>query len=275
MRTGYLLLLLLLLLNINLLSQTVSEEVKFDNISDQSNYFNGMQSLVQIPTNGITGGCLQSPDSNNWGNDNSLYCSKYKGINNETYKTSICFLYDSVNTSGYDRAASIWLYPHTDFNHYIISSVSHQRKIEISTYGSFNASFIPMPLMIGHWYMLEQVFNISSVPVNNTTNFSAKVLDLGAIPGSTQPVLIDSIGNFMIDSIFSLDDAISVSITGASYGGGKLLDDFHFEGVKSADSCLTSSINQLEDKLTIKIHLDNNLLIAAGEELENSSYFIP
>lgn len=62
-------------------AQVVDEDVHFDfyqsvTNNDFINHFNGGWGLTQIQTNGITGGCLSTPDSVNWGNDNAIYCSQ-------------------------------------------------------------------------------------------------------------------------------------------------------------------------------------------------------
>ena len=65
-------------------SQPVSESVLFDNYvstadNDFVNRFDNGTGLNQIQTNGITGGCLETPQTISWGNDNAIYCTRYKG----------------------------------------------------------------------------------------------------------------------------------------------------------------------------------------------------
>ncbi len=250
-------------------SQSVVETIDFDNYispvdNDLLNHFYGMQTLVQIPSQGITGGCLQVPDSNNWGNDNSRYCSKYKSVEDSTYTTSFCFYYDaSLISAGFDRAASIWIQPHTDPNHYIIASVSHQAKIEINTYFSFNASTNPMTLQSNNWYKLILGFSYGSLPSNYTVSFYSSVVDLG-VNGTSSPITVDSVSGLIVDSVLALDDAIEVSLTGARYGGGRYFDNFRFEGIKSADSCNFTSVKPIANLESIQLYTADGVLYAKG-----------
>ena len=253
-------------------SQIVIEDVYFNNYvnsldNDLNNHFYGMQSLAQIPTNGITGGCLQVADSNNWGNDNSRYCSRYISNEDSIYTTSICFKYNSALVStGFDRATSIWVQPHTDPNHYIIASVSHNRKLEMYSYSAFTASVSPVNLQNGNWYKLELTFSNTSTPNPFTLTYSSKLEDLGST-GTGFPVLLDSIGESIQDSIFSTDDRIEISITGARFGGAEYLDDLHFEGIKSSDSCIFTDIFTTNNEKQIRYKLDANILSVIGNEL--------
>ena len=110
-------------------AQSSSENVSFDNYTSASdndlvNWFSGGNGLTQITSSGITGGCLTTPDSISWGNDNANYCFKY--VAGTPNATSVCFKYDTAMTSlpSYARCATIWLAPQADWNHYIVASVS-------------------------------------------------------------------------------------------------------------------------------------------------------
>src|SRR5262245_46329532 len=118
--------------------QVINEIVDFNSYvsptdNDFVNRFDNGLGLSQITTNGITGGCLVVPAIMNWGNDNAIYCSKYIADSGSYCKTYISFKYDTTvfNSSGFDRAVSIFLRPQTDFNHYIIGSISHSHRIEL------------------------------------------------------------------------------------------------------------------------------------------------
>lgn len=253
-------------------SQIVTEDVYFNNYvnsldNDLNNHFYGMQSLIQIPSNGITGGCLQVADSNNWGNDNSRYCSRYMSVEDSINTTSICFKYNAaLLANGFDRATSIWVQPHNDPNHYIIATVSHSRKLEMYSYSAFTASVSPINLQTGNWYKLELIFSYASSPNPFTLTYSSKLEDLGP-SGMSSPVLLDSIGEAIQDSIFSTDDRIEVSITGARFGGAEFLDNLHFEGIKSSDSCIFTGIYSAFDKDQIRYKLDANVLFISGYSL--------
>lgn len=258
-------------------AQPVTETIFFDNYvspsdNDLTHNFYGTQSLYMTPSNGITGGCLVSPDSNNWGNDISRYCSRYDISSTGTYKTTISFLYDQnlVSHTGFDRAASIWLQPHADPNHYIIATVSHAGKIEIYTYYSFFNNPVAMPLQSGNWYNLELEITLPASPDPNTFSLGCKVTNLGPA-GLSLPVTVDSLIETETDSVFASDDAVEISITASRYGGVSHLDNFTFNGVKSADSCLFTSVYQPEFLNDIKIISDNNSLILSGDVLRNKN----
>ncbi len=256
----------------SIFSQIVSEDVYFNNYvnsldNDLNNHFYGMQSLIQIPANGITGGCLQVADSNNWGNDNSRYCSRYLSLQDSIYTTSICFKYNSaLVNNGFDRATSIWVQPHIDPNHYVIATVSHNRKLEMYSYSAFTASVLPINLQTGNWYKLKLTFSYASLPNPFTLTYSSKLEDLGP-SGTGIPILLDSIGEAIQDSIFSVDDKIEVSLTGARFGGAEYLDDLHFEGIKSSDSCIFTGIHSTFDVDQIKYKYSENFLFITGKEL--------
>jgi hypothetical protein len=223
-------------------SQSVIENVLFDYYNDSSdndfvNYFSGGLGLSQIPTNGITGGCLVTPNTVSWGNDNAVYCSKYIAADSSTTNTRICFKYDTtqINSSNFDRAVSIFLRPSADFNHYVIASVNYNKRLQIVTYSWANTPPL-LNVLHDHWY--EFFLNTSFVGDSPSyqVNVSAMVNDLG-ITGQLPPIPVGfSNGNFN-DSILYGDEAVEVSITGSLWGGAKYLDNFHFEGIKSADSC--------------------------------------
>src|SRR5204863_381888 len=84
-------------------------------------------SLTATPSNGITGGCLLTNDTNIWGNDNATYCSKFKGVMDSSYAVSICFKYDTnlIHTSYFERPVSIWLVPGADWNPYFTYTIEN------------------------------------------------------------------------------------------------------------------------------------------------------
>src|SRR6266536_995815 len=80
-------------------AQIVIENVSFDNYisptnNDFTNRFTNGLGLTQITTNGITGGCLTTPNTVSWGNDNAIYCSKYIAADSSICNTRISFKYD-------------------------------------------------------------------------------------------------------------------------------------------------------------------------------------
>jgi hypothetical protein len=69
-------------------------------------------------------------------------------------------------------------------------------------------------------------------------DINAAVLDLG-ITGQSPPNNIGVASGSINDSILFADTAIEVSFTATTDGGAKYIDDFQFEGIKSADSCIS------------------------------------
>jgi hypothetical protein len=225
--------------------QIINELVNFNTYvsptnNDFVNHFNNGLGLTQITTNGITGGCLTVPAIMDWGNDNAVYCSKFVADSGSYCKTYISFKYDTTlyNSSGIDRAVSIFLRPSTDFNHYIIASVSHSHRIEILTYSWTNSPGLLVNLIHDHWYMLVLRVPFVGGPTNDQVDINAGVLDLG-ITGQSPPNSIGAAIGTINDSVLFADTAIQVSFTATSNGGAKYIDDFQFEGIKSADSCIS------------------------------------
>lgn len=222
-------------------AQSVTENVHFDyyqdaSVNDFTNHFTAGYGLTQIETNGITGGCLTVPDSISWGNDNAVYCSRYKPQSGDTMTTSLNFRYDSatVKMSAYQRAMSIWLTPGSDFNHYIVSTVSPDKKIEILTYGWVNSPYPLLALHSNHWYNYQLRVIVTGV---QQVSVKASVFDLGT-SGTATPALVNSSSGTFNDDVFVADTSIRVSITGASYGGAKYLDDFQFHGPEGVTNCV-------------------------------------
>jgi len=232
-------------------SQIVTENVLYDNYAsatdnDFVNYFTGGLGLSQATTNGITGGCLVTPNTVSWGNDNAIYCSKYIASEFDYANTRIAFKYDTtqINSSNFDRAVSLFLRPSADFNHYVIASVNYNKTLQIATYSWANSPPV-LNLQHGHWYefLLSTDF-ITASPLYQI-NVSAQVNDLG-VTGQFPPIPVGNTNGTFYDSLLFGDTAVQVSLTGTLWGGAKYLDNFHFEGIKSADSCTITPTNVSE-----------------------------
>jgi hypothetical protein len=246
-------------------SQVVTRDVHFDNYTsassnDLTNHFSGNTTLYQQQTGGITGGCAATPDSNNWGNDLAYYCAKYKANSAvTTFSTSIAFKYDSTlyNASGLERMCTIWLVPSADFNHYMISSVDHDKKITVLSYSYSGTSLLATNFADNHWYKLQVNLTVSSLAPNYNLGFGALVFDIGA-NGTSSPTLLNSKSGGFADMTLAIDTNISVGFTGTRYGGVACIDDFHFEGIKNSDVCPTSSIaaTELNELVSIKYFSD-------------------
>jgi hypothetical protein len=248
-------------------SQIVNEEVLFDNYvsstnNDFVNYFSNGQGLSQISTNGITGGCLTTPNTESWGNDNAIYCYKYIASEFNYSNTRICFKYDTtqINSSNFDRAVSVFLHPAADFNHYVIASITYNKRIQIVTYSWANSPPL-INLLHGHWYqfLLNTDF-ISGNPLYQI-NVSASVYDLG-VTGQFPPIPVGTSNGTFYDSLLFGDSAVQVSMSGTLWGGAKYLDNFHFEGIKSADSCsIPTQIRWLQKEELYAVVHDNKIII--------------
>jgi hypothetical protein len=193
---------------------------------------------MQITTNGISGGCLTTPQTVSWGNDNAIYCSKYLHAPLNSSITRLSFKYDTtqINPVNYDRAASLFLRPSADFNHYVIASITYDKKLQIVSYSWAN-SMPPVNLVHDHWYdfiLTTDIVSTSQVSVN------AQVNDLG-LTGQFPPIPAGSSSGTFTDTIFTVDPAVEVSFTATQWGGAKYVDNFRFQGVKSLDSCTATS----------------------------------
>ncbi len=224
------------------ISQPVTENVMFDNYvspsdNDLVNNFSGNILLTPTTTNGITGGCLATPTTESWGNNNAIYCSKY--INSAAYSSStrISFKYDTtqLNSINFDRAVSIFLRPNADFNHYIIASITPDKKIQVVSYFAANNP-VSVNLLHNPWY--EFILNTSFTTPAPTYQVAtdAQLNDLG-LTGLTPPIPAGNTSLSFTDSLLYVDTAVQVSFSGTSWGGAKYIDNFRFEGFKSADSC--------------------------------------
>ena len=225
--------------------QIVNETVDFNNYvsstdNDFVNRFNNGLGLTQITTSGITGGCLTVPATMDWGNDNAVYCSKYISDSGSYCRTSVSFKYDTTvfSTSGFDRAVSIFLHPYADFNHYVIASVSHTHRIEILTYSWTNSPGPLLNLVHNHWYDLILTVTFTGGPSGDQVDVNTLVTDLGTT-GQTPPIPVNSSSGTFNDSVLVGDTAVRVSFTVTGNGGAKYIDNFRYEGIKSADSCIS------------------------------------
>lgn len=256
-------------------AQVVIEDVNFDfyqNVSNNDfvNHFSGGNGMTQLQTNGITGGCILVPDSISWGNDNAIYCSKYKPNTGDTTVTSVCFKYDSttVQLSSFQRAVSVFLRPYADFNHYIIASVSANKKIEIITYGWVNTPYPNLNLLHNHWYQYK--LSTAFFGVSSQVYIKAEVFDLG-LSGVSLPALVNSSSGTITDNVLAVDTAIEVSVSGATYGGCLYLDNFHFQGRKGFSNCtIGTGIEdfQVSEALSVYYsHHDHRLHLVRNEKL--------
>ena len=249
-------------------AQVVTEDVLFNTYNsasdnDFANHFTGGLGLSQITTNGITGGCLTTPNTINWGNDNAIYCSKYIAANTYSAITKISFRYDStqINSTNFDRAVSIFLRPSADFNHYVIASVNYNKRLQVVTYSWANSPPL-LNLLQDHWYELILNTTFTTGSPTYQVNINAQVNDLG-VTGQLPPIPTGNSSGIIYDSLLFGDSAVQVSVTGTAWGGAKYLDNFHFQGLKSADSCISipTSVSAIsKDEFSFAVR-DNSIIL--------------
>ncbi|MBK9048080.1 MAG: hypothetical protein IPL74_15845 [Bacteroidetes bacterium] len=147
------------------------------------------------------------------------------------------FKYDStqINPINYDRAVTIYLNPIADFNHYVIASITYDKKIQIVSYFAANNPF-PVNLIHNHWYefILSTSYDMP-IPALYEVTAEAQLNDLGPT-GLTPPIPAGNSDIVFTDSLLYVDTAVQVSFSGTAWGGANL-DNFQFQGIKSADSC--------------------------------------
>lgn len=265
-----------LLIHSQVSSQVLNDIVVFNNFvsvtnNDLVNHFYGAHSLSAIPNNGITGGCLQTADTNDWGNDISTYCSKFAHLHDTTYYISLSFYYDSsLVLSGMQHPVSIWFRSHNYPSHSISASISNSKKMQIQSDSLFLESSV-LPLVSGHWNEFTvTIFNLNAFP--NELNMGLLTQDLGLL-GTSPPVYLDLKYFYFIDTVMTLDSTIDISIAGSRNGGASYLDNFIFHGEKSIDSCISTSINSaihLSDNL--KINSQNGILIIEGDNISGKEW---
>lgn len=235
-------------------AQPVTETILFDNYvspsdNDLVNNFSGTILLTPVSSNGITGGCLTVPTTESWGNNNAIYCSKYMNSSLYSNDTRISFKYDTtqINPINFDRAVTIYLNPNADFNHYVIASITYDRKIQIVSYFAANSP-VPVNLIHNHWYefILSTSYDMP-IPASYEVTAEAQLNDLGP-SGLTPPIPTGNSDIVFTDSLLYVDTAVRVSFSGTSWGGAKYLDNFQFQGIKSADSCnATTGVPAVKD----------------------------
>lgn len=235
-----------------LTAQMVSETVSFNNYistsdNDFQNRFDNGPGLNQLQTNGITGGCLETPQTENWGNDNAVYCTHFKGQFGVSYITGICFKYDTtqLNSINFDRATSLWMKPYADPNHYVIASVLGTGNIQIVSYSAAASSAV-LALQQDHWYNLLLITDFTGGAFNDQININAQVNDLG-LSGQDPPFPTGFTNAVLHDSILITDADIEVSVTGTSWGGALYLDNFRSDGMKSYDNCVSMGVNDINN----------------------------
>lgn len=261
---------------IPVMSQPVVEAVFFDSYvspgdNDFVNRFTGGLGMSQLTTSGITGGCLTLPNTVSWGNDNAIYCSKYIDSVSYTTNTRVAFKYDTTQSNGtnFDRAVSLFLRPSADFNHDVIASITYDQKIQIVSYSAVNNP-VSVNLQHNHWYDFILITScLAPAPVYQLSA-ATQLNDLG-LSGTFPPIPAGNSSITFNDSLLYVDSAIQVSFTGTQWGGAKFIDNFRFQGVKSADSCNTSTHVQVIDQMDIEILIQGHT-IAITHALPTRAY---
>lgn len=215
---------------------------------------------------GIDGASLATPDTISWGNGNALYCYKIKTEAWDSATVSLSFYYDSTTAvpTSIDRGASVWLNPSVDWNHYLITSVTHDKRLELLTYSWTNSPGVLLPLQHGHWYDLKITTQFIPGFAGWMFTAAAYVFDLGT-DGAQTPTLIGMDSGSANDEVLPTDSSISVSISGSRAGGVTFLDNLYFNALPNADSCeviidtTTNGIFNVYDN-GIRYQLNGNIL---------------
>ena len=239
--------------------QVITETVNFNQYqsgtnNDLVNNFSNGNGMIQVTSNGISGGSVIVPDSISWGNDNAVYCSRFHHISGDTLQASICFKFNTfiIQPSSFQRAVSLWMVPYADFNHYIVGTINYNQKMELITYGWSNNGGPVATLINNHWYRYE-LKAIVVGGINNQVNVSSSIFDLG-VSGTTAPTLVNTTSGVINDNIIVADTSIQVSMTGTTKGGAVILDDFQFYGRKGVSTCQGSTgIQGPEAEVPVKI----------------------
>ena len=259
------------------IGQVVNETVDFDGYlsasdNDFQNRFDNGTGLVQLQTNGITGGCLETPSTIAWGNDNAVYCTHARGVIGVSYTLGICFKYDTtqLNNINFDRPASLWMKPEADPNHYLVASVLDTRRIQIISY-SATASSPVMQLQQGHWYNLLLFADFSGGGTADQIDINSQVNDLG-VTGNDPPIPAGFTNAVLHDSTLIGDTAIEISITGTHWGGALYLDNFRFDGMKSYDNCISTGIDTAQAEMDFTFLVEGNLLTVVPGTIQNSRF---
>jgi len=265
MKKNILLLNLSFFVSLAVSAQMVNETVNFDGYvsasdNDLVNRFDNGPGLNQIQTNGITGGCLTTPQTESWGNDNAIYCTHFKGQVGVSYTTGICFKYDTTNLNSinFDRPVTLWMKPYVDPNHYVIASVLGSGNIQIVSYSAANSSGV-LQLEQDHWYNLLLTAVFTGGAVNDQIDINAQVNDLG-VTGNDPPIPTGSTNVMLHDSILIADTAIEASMSGTQWGGALYLDNFRFDGLKSYDICVSTAVNETGNENSFSFSMANNTL---------------
>ncbi|CAN5584537.1 hypothetical protein BH11BAC1_BH11BAC1_28110 [soil metagenome] len=252
-------------------SQMVNETVNFDNYisasdNDFINRFDNGPGLNQIQNNGITGGCLTTPQTESWGNDNAIYCTHFKGQVGVSYTTGICFKYDTTNLNSinFDRPVTISMKPYVDQNHYVIASVMGSGNIQIVSYSAAASSPV-LQLDQDHWYNLLLTTVFTGGAANDQIDINAQVNDLG-VTGNDPPIPTGFTNAVLHDSFLIADTAIESSISGTQWGGALYLDNFRFDGLKSFDNCVSTALNEITNDNLFDFYLSVNKLIITTDK---------
>ncbi|MEO8087836.1 MAG: hypothetical protein ABI763_13515, partial [Bacteroidota bacterium] len=252
-------------------AQMVNETVNFDNYINASdndfiNRFDNGPGLNQIQNNGITGGCLTTPQTESWGNDNAIYCTHFKGQIGVSYLTGICFKYDTTNLNSinFDRPVTIWMKPYLDPNHYVIASVLGSGNIQIVSYSTAASSPV-LQWEQDHWYNLLLTTVFTGGAVNDQININAQVNDLG-VTGNDPPIPTGFTNAVLHDSILIADTAIESSVSGTQWGGALYLDNFRFDGLKSYDNCVSTTVHEIKNDDLFEFYITGNKLIITTDK---------
>ena len=186
--------------------------------------------ISQVNSGGITGGGLVPPNELNWRNEAIVHCLLYENRIGSMIETSISFKYDEelINPNQNERTVAIFLdngVSNRDIGFYITKG----DQITVSSYNYGQSTAIS--LETDHWYNFVTQYTSIGGNFNDEVLAKAEVFDLGT-DGTESPSSIGTHTASIFDSELVASTTFQVDVTGTTWGGSELLDDFVFNGIK-------------------------------------------
>lgn len=201
--------------------------------NDYTDKFFEADDFSYITTGGITGGALEVPDETDL-NQRVTYVKGLKSDIGKSYKSSICFKYNSnlINPNGFNTTAGIWLNYETS-NNYIYARISNGNNLNIHSYNWVASNHnvdLHLNLENGKWYRLELSVNVIGGTFNDEVFVQSEVFDLGNTGLSSEVSLGVSEG-YIYHTGYTNNTVIDVSFFGSKWGGTEIMDNFNLTGV--------------------------------------------
>jgi len=220
------------LLSFSVYSQTT---INFDNYvsstdNDLTNSFTQLDSLTQITSGGIGGGCVQTVYLYHPG---CFYKDTFI-IGVLTTSASVCFKYNSATYALNDNYLGVGM------NFFCVNNSLGNKYLSVTASGQYmniTSSTATMTdtlpgsatLTNGHWYKLSYDFTVYSTDSTHMTA-NAYLYDIGT-NGSAIPTTVLSKTNLIFNNEFSPDHRVRFLVNGAKRGGGQYFDNVYISGV--------------------------------------------